>query len=847
MKFKNFFSSGFKSIYTIKNRTGLEAGKVDSSHEEPSGGQGVDDMLISNDQMDYDDSHHNDQMDYEDSHHNDRQEIQEPGDIAVEEDLMILDDSQDESEGDLEQPLQMEGIEEGYPGVLAPQPAGVTDSVRDSSSEFLYLPPSRSVSPLYGRYYSDSLCSPAVGFRDDIERSPSLPPRASSSPPSIPSTHEQSGYNDEYGLDDSFEDDLFPTLGASSSSSNSPPVSTHDQRSYNYGYDSEIPEPRPYRELDVNDPEDLENFLSGYPGRITGWYGGESPCESHREFADKDELELLADEFDMDEEPPELETPREIIWKKGMERKQRVLCECCYHGGPEPPRDFDIDNPEHLRFLLATYPEELTGFRRWRGVPWPSEEKDLVLKVLPLEIMLEVFGYLNSDEKGYFARCSRWCYCLAFSARYRGVILKKAGELVPRMGGRGGIKWKEGGSDTDTVVGVDVSQKPVISDFERGGWLELARYHVRSAIIPFSQKELQNSLPSIDTFPKLTHLTITLTMGKGLERNLCVAVIKELSKLAVYDNLQHLTFQWNEPQVPDGISHQVVFDSDSDDDELGATYRWGAKEVQLQRAYRKSFAKLSDGGKKFLGPFIKAKEFSKVVGGLKIPRNLKSLDLFIQSEDSSFVVPLLKHFGDKLDFGISLKGCSIPLRDIDNYEAGAVELKSVKRLILAFPDGYESLKFKYLNKQFPNLAKLRLTECQSYDGTELWDILPDLPELSRLEYQWPRSSQTIYTTFVDMFVEKSLVEKAIADRLDKGHFESLRSVLIAEARLSYSKGRRGREMCISGGTENLLTDFREIIPFVAYNRSEPLWVWYDRDGRPYIRRHELDWTDLLID
>lgn len=304
------------------------------------------------------------------------------------------------------------------------------------------------------------------------------------------------------------------------------------------------------------------------------------------------------------------------------------------------------------------------------------------------------------------------------------------------------------------------------------------KYHVRSAKIHFWQNELHRSLQSIAIFSKLTSLTVCLTMDRGFERNLCVTVISSLSKLPFYDNLEHLTFEWADQPVAGGLScPKITLDSDSEDEELRVTYRRGPKEIKLQKTYRQNLARLDPEVKEFLGPFIKGGELSKVVRELKFPKYLRSLDFYVQCEDASYALPFFKHCGGKVDLGLFVRGGGLPVLDLDKPEAGAVELHDIKRLSLGFPNKYDPIKVKYLPTQFPNLEVLKLIDYTSYDAEELWETLPDLPNLQRIEYPWPREPGEFSRPGG---VTLEAVQVAMGKRMKEGGFRCLRWVKIEE-------------------------------------------------------------------
>ncbi|KAF3201201.1 hypothetical protein TWF106_001133 [Orbilia oligospora] len=381
-----------------------------------------------------------------------------------------------------------------------------------------------------------------------------------------------------------------------------------------------------------------------------------------------------------------------------------------------------------------------------------------LINILPTELCHGILSFLDDDEKESFSRCSKHCYFLSFPLRFNGrVVLSKHEDGVG------------------------------IGDFADGKWLEPLRYHIRSAKIHFWQNELHRSLQSIAIFPRLINLTICLTMDKGFERNLSVAVISSLSRLPFYDNIESLTLDWSEQRIPGGLSRRhIELTSDSEDEEFRVTYRRGHGEMKLHKAYKQGFARLGSETKEFLGGFIKGGELSTVVKKLKFPKYLRSLDFNISCEDSAYALPFFQTCnGDgngKVDCGLLVRGNSFPILDLNTRPKNEpAEIKNVKRLSLGFPKehlDYDSIKVKYLLSQFPNLEVLKLVEYSPYDAEELWETLPNLSKLQRMEYAWPRrpgsygtSSRSVHTRDLQEVIEK---------RLKNGKFGCLKWVNIRE-------------------------------------------------------------------
>ncbi|EGX50651.1 hypothetical protein AOL_s00075g77 [Orbilia oligospora ATCC 24927] len=382
-----------------------------------------------------------------------------------------------------------------------------------------------------------------------------------------------------------------------------------------------------------------------------------------------------------------------------------------------------------------------------------------LINLLPTELCHGILSFLDDDEKERFSRCSRHCYFLSFPLRFNGrVILSKHEDGVG------------------------------IGDFADGKWLEPLRYHIRSAKIHFWQNELHRSLQSIAIFPRLINLTICLTMDKGFERNLSVAVISSLSKLPFYDNIESLTLDWSEQRTPGGLSRRhIELTSDSEDEEFRVTYRRGPGEMRLHKAYKQGFPRLSSETKEFLGGFIKGGELSTVVKKLKFPKYLRSLDFNISCEDSAYALPFFQNCNAngsnvKVDCGLLVRGNSFPILDLNTRPKNEpAEIKTIKRLSLGFPKGhldYDSIKVKYLLSQFPNLEVLKFVEYSPYDAEELWETLPNLSKLQRVEYAWPRrpgsygtSGRSVYTGDLEEVIEK---------RLKNGDFGCLKWVNIRE-------------------------------------------------------------------
>ncbi|KAK6514354.1 hypothetical protein TWF506_008750 [Arthrobotrys conoides] len=467
--------------------------------------------------------------------------------------------------------------------------------------------------------------------------------------------------------------------------------------------------------------------------------------EDKKQWASSDlELGTEAQTTTEDSEVPK-EICHEDITTKEEDEKQQDLSE------PEAEPQTTTDNP----IPPETHPEEPTT----NEDPKESESDDEtpgenLIALLPTELCHGILSFLSNNEKQKFSRCSKHCYFLSFPLRFTGVVLSKY------------------------VDGVG------INDLGEGKWLEPLKYHIRSAKIHFRQNELHRSLQSIAVFSRLINLTICLVMDKGFERNLSVAVISSLSKLPFYDTLENLTLEFNDQWIPGLPRRYIELTSDSEDEEFRTTYLRGPREMKLHKAYQQKFTQLGPEEKKFLGGFIKGGELSTVVKKLKFPKYLRSLDFNIRCEDSSYALPFFETLcsdGKKVDCGLLINGRSFPLLDLDRPRDGIPEFKHIKRVSLTFPPDrfdYDTIKVKYLSRQFPNLEVLKFVEYAPYDAQELWETLPDLQNLQRVEYPWPIRPGSYGTRRISE--PTNTMEDAIEKRLKMGHFGRLRWVRFSE-------------------------------------------------------------------
>ncbi|KAK6339205.1 hypothetical protein TWF718_008627 [Orbilia javanica] len=386
--------------------------------------------------------------------------------------------------------------------------------------------------------------------------------------------------------------------------------------------------------------------------------------------------------------------------------------------------------------------------------PEPESESELsgpdLLSLLPIELCYEILSYLDKDERKEFSRCSKWSYYASFRVRFNGVRLSKYQDKIG------------------------------IQEFGTGGWLEPVKDSIRYLTVDLWRNELHRSLEALGTFPNVVDLKILSTIEKGFERNLCVAVISSLSKLPFYDNLRQITFDWKNLPLPGGITHRRIdLDSDSEEEELRVTYRRGPKEIEMHKTYRHILSRLSPEEKKFLGPFLEASEYSKAARELKFPRDLTKLNFYIESDDASYALPLFDGCNnDKVRFGIFVKGDNLPLLHPNTPENGPAVVPRIKDLRLRVPSRHSPLKLKHIGYQFPDLETLTLPGYASYDPGELWENLPDLPNLQKVEYAWPRKPGQYRVRPSSSPVQD--IEEEIEKILKKGLFMALQWVKIRE-------------------------------------------------------------------
>ncbi|KAK6519790.1 hypothetical protein TWF506_000084 [Arthrobotrys conoides] len=377
------------------------------------------------------------------------------------------------------------------------------------------------------------------------------------------------------------------------------------------------------------------------------------------------------------------------------------------------------------------------------------------LQVLPTELLLSVFEYLDIRDKRAFSKCSRACYFLTFRARIRG------------------IQWQ---------TRYDCTPPSLLKRFEDGQCFAPLNGYIKSAKFDFETIEnLSTRLAVLSKFPAITSIKIRLVETRDLERNLYVRILSILATLPYYDNITYLGFEWmgDEMKKECMSSFEGEYVDDNDPHELDSgtavdqTYRIQdnradtIKKIHSSEWIRRAFEwkKVALREEKFLGKCVSRIGVNQLAlrGDIRLPKGLQSLKLGMSECEPSFCLPLLRCEAiTTLCLGVpTWETISTSIYPELNT---MLEFPRIKDLTLYFCSSnffyYEEL-LKKLPHQFPNITSLT-SRGTRYIGVYLVP-LPDFPKLESLDVDIKR------------LWDIDTAEGPLKDRLQVGGFPKLKT------------------------------------------------------------------------
>ncbi|KAF3231352.1 hypothetical protein TWF192_000092 [Orbilia oligospora] len=375
------------------------------------------------------------------------------------------------------------------------------------------------------------------------------------------------------------------------------------------------------------------------------------------------------------------------------------------------------------------------------------------LQILPTELLLSVFEYLDTNDKRAFSRCSRACYFLTFRLRIRGIYWQSC---------------------------YDTTTPTFLRRFEDGQSFSPLVKYIKSAKFDFKTIQgLSAPLTALSKFPAITSIKICLGETYYLERNLYVKILCLLITLPYYDNLIYLGFEWRGDEVTiewDPSYDREYIDDDPHELDSGAvvdsTYRIEdrraetLKELHPSQWERRSFewAKIALCEEEFLGKYVSPIGLNQLVlrGEVRLPKGLQSLQLGIPKCEPSFYLPLLR-CEEITTLFLSIPSRETAVSPIYPELNTTLELPRIKDLTLYFHSAnffhYEKL-LKQLPRQFPNITSLT-SRGVKYVGTFLVP-LPDFPKLESLDLD------------VHKLWEIEIAENPLKNRLEIGGYPELK-------------------------------------------------------------------------
>ncbi|EGX49433.1 hypothetical protein AOL_s00078g466 [Orbilia oligospora ATCC 24927] len=313
--------------------------------------------------------------------------------------------------------------------------------------------------------------------------------------------------------------------------------------------------------------------------------------------------------------------------------------------------------------------------------------------IFPTEICYSIISHLDSEDAAAFAKCSRFCYSVAFPSRFSGIKLH------------------------------DDNHKRLLKMFTNGGWLVPLKDHIRSMNFTiYNLDTLQDLYSAALIFPNLQSLTVNIFSFWILQRNAYYTLFRDLSALPFYDNIDHFAFIWfgtDEEWYNDIANYRLLPDVERS---TAGLYEWTMRQ----------FPKARD----LLGPFIPENQFSEKVEEILLPKALQSFEanLGFTSKEYDYLLPVVSSATVET---LSIHRASYPF-------TGDFNFRNIKNLTLIFNsakiDICQSYGLELLSRQFPNLESLKIINAE-------WDVEessrftfrpPVLPKIAQLDISWPR-------------------------------------------------------------------------------------------------------------
>ncbi|KAK6343063.1 hypothetical protein TWF718_008439 [Orbilia javanica] len=311
-----------------------------------------------------------------------------------------------------------------------------------------------------------------------------------------------------------------------------------------------------------------------------------------------------------------------------------------------------------------------------------------IFSVLPTEICYSITSYLDPEDAAAFARCSRYCYSVAFQSRFRGIKLH------------------------------DDNYKRFLKTFTGTGWLAPLKCHIRSmSLTMFTLDTLRDLHSAASVFPNLQSFKFTIFSYSIFSRNVYSAIFQILSTLPFYDNINNIAVIWT------GIEEEWYSDIDiyrllpDPEKPAGGLYEWMMR--QLPRA------------QELLGPCLTRDEFSENMRRLQLPKSLQSFRMAMEPDDYMHLLPILSSTSIQT---LYIQRAPFPFITGFSFPTIRHLTLSMNSTLICYQQGFQILKY-----QFPNLDSLTVTKARWEQSVSYMFWFPEFPEITHLDIPWPGS------------------------------------------------------------------------------------------------------------